>query len=78
MVSYVKPLKNEPWDEYQLAFLAHGGNYRFTNFMSKYGLKCKEVYKKYRHKGASYYMKKLRAKVDNVEFQVKPPRKEFA
>jgi hypothetical protein len=45
--------------------------------MLYYNLKCKYIYKRYLHKAAQYYSKRLRARLDGSPFQIKPPTKGF-
>lgn len=65
------------WDEYMLKFMESGGNYSYRGFMHYYNIKCKEIYKKYMHKASIYYAKRLRATVDGMQLQVKPPNQGF-
>jgi hypothetical protein len=57
-VSYIKSLfkassvADANWDEYQISFMEHGGNYLFRRFMLYYNLRCKYIYKRYLHKSA--------------------------
>ncbi len=82
-VSYIKSLfKNSrlasaQWDEYSLRLMENGGNYRYRKFMLYYKIRCKEIYKRYYHKGAQYYSICLRSIVDGTHMPYKPPTRNF-
>ena len=83
-VSFIRSLfKNSSvalahWDEYSLRMMeTAGGNHNFRKFMMFYKLRCKETYKRYRHKAAVYYSKQLRTQVDGLHMAFKPPSHHF-
>ena len=73
--SYIKPVFNDLWDQYQLKVVTLGGNQRFWDFMKDYKSEQKPIYSKYKSSEAKYYKKYLAATVLDRAFSQKPPPK---
>lgn len=74
--SYIKPIFGDPWDNYQVRVIQHGGNKRLWDFFKQYaGLEQKPIASKYKSAAASYYRKKLAAETLGHTYDGKEPPK---
>ena len=50
--SYIKHLKREAWDSYQLQFMLEGGNKKYYEFITEYKIQEEPTRKKYEHRAS--------------------------
>lgn len=74
--SYVKPVRGDLWDRYQLKVVQLGGNKALWDFLKQYnGLEQKPIFTKYSSGAAGYYKRKLAAEATGLPFSEKEPPK---
>ncbi len=75
-ISFVRSLTMDSWTAKQLLLMQNGGNAKFREFMSNYGLDNVSPGTKYRTKAAEYYRRTvgyfLKGKAGNEEIQTTP------
>ena len=74
-MSYVKPLFDEAWDNFQLNMIKVGGNKRFFEFLKEYGKEREPINKKYDNSASMFYRRKLCAQSKNLPFSEPAPSK---
>ena len=74
--SYVKPIKGDLWDSYQLRVIQMAGNKRLWDFLKQYtGLEQKPIQVKYTSNASGYYKRKLASECSGLPFSEKEPPK---
>lgn len=74
--SYIKPLFEDAWDNFQLNCVQNGGNKRFFEFLRDYGKERETIAKKYDSSAALYYRRMLCASSKKLNFTESPPAKD--
>lgn len=73
--TYIKDVFKEHWDDYQLRSVCIGGNKPLFELLKEYGIDNDPIQSRYKHACINWYRKRHIALMDNREFTLaKPPR----
>jgi len=75
-ISFIRSLSMDSISEKQQKILFLGGNKRFFDYIQCYNLHHDSPNAKYKSRAAEYYRTKLKAEVENEEFNITPPENE--
>lgn len=75
--TYIKPIFEDLWDQYQMQVVTLGGNKLFWEFMKEYRSEQKPIATKYLTAEAQFYKRRLAAIVQDNSFLEKAPARNF-
>lgn len=73
-ISFIRSIELDTWNHTLLSMMLVGGNKKFVDFMSIYGLNDEEIQDKYTTVAADFYRRQLNSLAKNEEFDENIPR----